>query len=206
MEAVSKKEVLILDYGTGNIQSLTFAFEKRGYTTILSNDFDRIKAAERIIFPGVGAAGIAMKRLQETGLDRLIPELTQPVLGICLGMQLMCKSSEEGNTKGLGIFDVEVLKFDSGLKVPCVGWNKLSGLETSLFEGVKQQDYVYLIHSFYAPLCEQTIAETSYGLAYSAGLNKDNFFGLQFHPEKSGVVGEQILDNFLKIPSKNITT
>lgn len=206
MAASNNKEVLILDYGTGNIQSLTFAFEKRGYTTVLSNDFDRVRSAERIIFPGVGAAGIAMKRLKETGLDLLIPQLTQPVLGICLGMQLMCTSSEEGNTTGLGIFEVGVRKFDSGLKVPCVGWNQLSGLKTSLLNGIKEQDYVYLIHSFYAPLCEETIAVTSYGLSYSAGLCRENFFGLQFHPEKSGVVGEQILDNFLKIPSKNTTS
>ena len=199
MEGADKKEVLILDYGTGNIQSLSFAFARRGYTTRLSNDFDQVRAAERIIFPGVGAAGSAMQKLQETGLDLLIPQLTQPVFGICLGMQLMCQSSEEGDTAGLGIFEVEVQKFSAKVKVPCVGWNRLRELKTPLFKGVQEEDYVYLIHSYYAPVCKETIAMTTYGVPYSAGLRKKNFFGVQFHPEKSGPVGERILDNFLQL-------
>ncbi len=206
MAGAGKKEVLILDYGTGNIQSLSYAFSRRGYTTVLSNNFDQIQAAERIIFPGVGAAKMAMQKLKENGLDLIIPGLTQPVLGICLGMQLMCRSSEEGDTTGLGIFDVDVRKFNCGVKVPCVGWNQLTEVKTSLFEGVHKQDYVYLIHSYYAPACEETIALTCYGTPYSAGLRKKNFFGVQFHPEKSGPVGEQILDNFLKLPTNDITS
>lgn len=206
MAGAGKKEVLILNYGTGNIQSLSYAFSRRGYTTVLSNNFDQIRAAERIIFPGVGAAGMAMRKLKETGLDLIIPGLTQPVLGICLGMQLMCRSSEEGDTTGLGIFEVDVHKFSSGVKVPCVGWNQLTEVKTSLFEGVHKQDYVYLIHSYYAPACKNTIALTSYGTPYSAGLRKKNFFGVQFHPEKSGPVGEQILDNFLKLPTNDTTS
>lgn len=206
MAGAGKKEVLILDYGTGNIQSLSYAFFRRGYSTVLSNNLDRIQAAERIIFPGVGAAGMAMKKLKDTGLDLIIPALTQPVLGICLGMQLMCSSSEEDDTTGLGIFDVEVQRFNSGVKVPCVGWNQLTEVKTSLFEGVKKQDYVYLIHSYYAPVCTETIALTHYGTPYSAGLRKKNFFGVQFHPEKSGPVGEQILDNFLRLPINDTTS
>lgn len=199
MEGADKKEVLILDYGTGNIQSLCFAFARRGYTTKLSNDFDKVRTAERIIFPGVGAAGIAMQKLKETGLDLLIPQLTQPVLGICLGMQLMCQSSEEGDTAGLGIFEVEVQKFSAKVKVPCIGWNRIRGLKTPMFKGVQEEDYVYLIHSYYASVCKETIAKTTYGVPYSAGLRKKNFFGVQFHPEKSGPVGERILDNFLQL-------
>lgn len=206
MEGAAKKEVLILDYGSGNIQSLCFALARRGYATILSNDFDQVRAAERIIFPGVGAAGIAIQKLKETGLDLLIPNLTQPILGICLGMQLMCRSSEEGDTAGLGIFEVEVQKFSAKVKVPCVGWNQLTEVKTSLFEGVSKQDYVYLIHSYYAPPCKETIALTSYGIPYSAGLRRGNFFGVQFHPEKSGSVGERILDNFLKFRPKKTTS
>jgi glutamine amidotransferase len=140
-----------------------------------------------------------MKMLQESGLDVLIPTLKQPVLGICLGMQLMCKHSEEGNTKGLGIFNVNVLKFSQEVKVPQMGWNTIYNLKTPLFEGIKENEFMYLVHSYYASSCENTIATTNYEKEYSTALQRDNFFGVQFHPEKSGIFGEQILKNFLNL-------
>lgn len=189
--------IVIINYGAGNIQSIMFAIERLGYKAVLSNNPEEIKAADKVIFPGVGEASYAMKMLKESGLDTLIPTLQQPVLGICLGMQLMCQSSEEGNTKGLGIFDVDVVKFSSKVKVPQMGWNTIYNLKSDLFKGIAENEYMYLVHSFYAPLCEETIATTNYELEYSSALEKDNFFGTQFHPEKSGDVGEQILNNFL---------
>jgi glutamine amidotransferase len=191
--------LVIINYGAGNIQSIMFAIERLGYKAVLSNNPEEIKAADKVIFPGVGEASYAMKMLQESGLDTLIPTLKQPVLGICLGMQLMCQSSEEGNTKGLGIFDVDVVKFSSKVKVPQMGWNTIYNLKSDLFKGIAENAYMYLVHSFYAPLCKETIATTDYELEYSSALEKDNFFGTQFHPEKSGDVGEQILNNFLKL-------
>ena len=191
--------LVIINYGAGNIQSIMFAIERLGYKAVLSNNPEEIKAADKVIFPGVGEASYAMKRLKESGLDTLIPTLKQPVLGICLGMQLMCQSSEEGNTKGLGIFDVDVIKFSSKVKVPQMGWNTIYNLKSDLFKGIAENEYMYLVHSFYAPLCQETIATTNYELEYSSALEKDNFFGTQFHPEKSGDVGEQILNNFLKL-------
>ena len=191
--------LVIINYGAGNIQSIMFAIERLGYKAVLSNNPEEIKAADKVIFPGVGEASYAMKMLQESGLDTLIPTLKQPVLGICLGMQLMCQSSEEGNTKGLGIFDVDVIKFSSKVKVPQMGWNTIYNLKSDLFKGSAENAYMYLVHSFYAPLCKETIATTDYELEYSSALEKDNFFGTQFHPEKSGDVGEQILINFLKL-------
>jgi imidazole glycerol-phosphate synthase subunit HisH len=140
-----------------------------------------------------------MKMLKESGLDTLIPTLKQPVFGICLGMQLMCNYSEEGDTKGLGIFDVDVVKFSSKVKVPQMGWNNIYNLKSDLFSGIAENEYMYLVHSFYAPLCAETIATTNYELEYSSALENDNFYGTQFHPEKSGDVGEQILNNFLNL-------
>jgi len=192
-------KIVIINYGAGNIQSIMFAIERLGFKAVLSNDPQEIKAADKVIFPGVGEASSAMKMLQETGLDSLIPTLKQPVLGICLGMQLMCHSSEEGNTKGLGIFDVDVVKFTSKVKVPQMGWNQIYNLKSDLFKGIAENEYMYLVHSFYAPICAETIATTNYELEYSSALENDNFFGTQFHPEKSGDVGEQILGNFLKL-------
>ena len=192
-------KIVIINYGAGNIQSIMFAIERLGYKAVLSNNPDEIKSADKVIFPGVGEASYAMKMLQESGLDTLIPTLKQPVLGICLGMQLMCQSSEEGNTKGLGIFDVDVIKFSSKVKVPQMGWNTIYNLKSDLFKGIAENEYMYLVHSFYAPLCQETIATTNYELEYSSALEKDNFFGTQFHPEKSGDVGEKILENFLKL-------
>jgi glutamine amidotransferase len=192
-------KIVIINYGAGNIQSIMFAIERLGYTAVLSSNPDEIKVADKIIFPGVGEASSAMKKLKESGLDTLVPTLKQPVLGICLGMQLMCNSSEEGNTKGLGIFDVDVVKFSSKVKVPQMGWNTIYKLKSDLFSGVAENEYMYLVHSFYAPLCAETIATTHYELEYSSALQKNNFYGTQFHPEKSGDIGEHILNNFLKL-------
>lgn len=192
-------KVVIIDYGAGNIQSIKFALERLGYEGVLSSDAEEIKAADKVIFPGVGEASSAMAKLKSTELDKIIPELKQPVLGICLGMQLMCNRSEEGDTEGLKIFDVDVIHFEKKLKVPHIGWNRIKDLKTELFQDVAEKEYVYLVHSFYAPVCSETIAKCDYGINYSSALKKNNFYGVQFHPEKSGVWGEKILDNFLKI-------
>lgn len=192
-------KIVIINYGAGNIQSIMFAIERLGYKAVLSNDPEEIKAADKVIFPGVGEASYAMNMLKKSGLDTLIPTLTQPVLGICLGMQLMCNYSEEGDTKGLGIFDVDVIKFTNKVKVPQMGWNVIYNLKSDLFKGIAEKEYMYLVHSFYAPICDETIATTDYELEYSSALENDNFYGTQFHPEKSGDAGEQILGNFLKL-------
>ncbi|MDW8848724.1 imidazole glycerol phosphate synthase subunit HisH [Flavobacterium sp. MMLR14_040] len=193
-------KIVIINYGAGNIQSIMFAIERLGFKAVLSNNPEEILAADKVIFPGVGEASSAMAKLRESGLDSLIPKLQQPVLGICLGMQLMCNSSEEGNTKGLGIFDVDVVKFTSKVKVPQMGWNQIYDLKSDLFKGISENEFMYLVHSFYAPNCDEAIATTDYELEYASALQKDNFYGTQFHPEKSGAVGEKILENFLKIP------
>ena len=192
-------KISIIDYGAGNVQSVLFALERLGFEGHVTNEWNIIKSADKVIFPGVGEASSAMKMLQETGLDVLIPTLKQPILGICLGMQLMCKHSEEGNTNGLGIFDVNVVKFSQEVKVPQMGWNTIYNLKSPLFTGIKENEFMYLVHSFYAPLSENTIATTNYELEYSTALQRDNFYGVQFHPEKSGVFGEQILKNFLNL-------
>jgi glutamine amidotransferase len=192
-------KIVIINYGAGNIQSIMFAIERLGFKAVLSNKPEEIKAADKVIFPGVGEASSAMKMLLESGLDSLIPTLKQPVLGICLGMQLMCNKSEEGNTKGLGIFDVDVIKFTPKVKVPQMGWNQIYNLKSALFQGIAENEYMYLVHSFYAPDCDESIATTNYEVEYASALQKDNFYGTQFHPEKSGDVGEKILGNFLKL-------
>jgi glutamine amidotransferase len=191
-------KIVIIDYGAGNIQSIKFAFQRLGYEAVLSRDAEEIMGADKVIFPGVGEASSAMKKLRESKLDQIIPKLKQPVLGICLGMQLMCHTSEEGATQGLGIFDVDVVRFSQEVKVPQIGWNQITNLKSDLFKNVQEKEHIYLVHSFYAPLCEETIAEAEYGLNYSAALKKDNFYGTQFHPEKSSEVGEQILRNFIE--------
>jgi glutamine amidotransferase len=190
-------KIVIINYGAGNIQSIMFAIERLGFKAILSNNPDEIKAADKVIFPGVGEASYAMKMLMESGLDTLIPTLKQPVLGICLGMQLMCNKSEEGNTKGLGIFNVDVIKFTPKVKVPQMGWNQIYNLKSPLFEGINENEYMYLVHSFYAPNCSEAIATTDYEVEYASALHTANFYGTQFHPEKSGDIGEKILSNFL---------
>jgi len=192
-------KIVIINYGAGNIQSIMFAIERLGYKAVLSNNPDEIKSADKVIFPGVGEASYAMKMLKESGLDTLIPTLKQPVFGICLGMQLMCNKSEEGDTEGLGIFDVDVIKFSPKVKVPQMGWNTIYNLKSDLFKEIAENEYMYLVHSFYAPICAETIATTHYELEYSSALENENFYGTQFHPEKSGDIGERILGNFLKL-------
>ena len=192
-------KIAIINYGAGNIQSILFAIERLGYTAVLTNNPDEIQQADKVIFPGVGEASYAMQKLKESGLDSLIPNLNQPVLGICLGMQLMCHHSEEGNTNGLGIFDANVIRFSNNVKVPQMGWNQIYNLKSPLFQGINDNEYMYLVHSYYVPNCKEAIATTNYDLEYASALQKNNFYGTQFHPEKSGDVGEQILANFLKL-------
>ncbi len=194
-------DVILVDYGAGNIQSLQFALERLNVDAVLSSDKNEISAADKVIFPGVGEASSAMRKLKSSGLDLLIPELKQPVLGICLGMQLMCSQTEEGDTLGLGIFDVSVKRFKSDVKVPQMGWNTLTNMRSPLFHNIKNNEYMYSVHSYYAALCKETIAQTQYGLNYSCALQKDNFYGVQFHPEKSSTAGSQILLNFLNLNS-----
>lgn len=191
--------LVILDYGVGNIKSIQFAFDRLGVTAVLSNDIELIKAADKIIFPGVGEASSAMNKLKDTGFTDDIKKLKQPVLGICLGMQLMCNKSEEGQTEGLGIFDVTVKRFSNSVKVPQMGWNTITNLKSSLFDGIPDKEYMYLVHSYYAENNECAIATTDYELPYACALQKNNFYGVQFHPEKSGRSGERILQNFLKL-------
>ncbi len=191
--------IIIINYGAGNIKSIQFAFQRLGYNAVLTNIPEEIIKADKVIFPGVGEASSAMSKLKHSGLDTLIPQLTQPVLGICLGMQLMCNHTEEGNTQGLGIFDVNVKKFSNAVKVPQMGWNTIHNLKSELFKGINDSDYMYLVHSYYAENCNQAIATTNYELEYASALENNNFFGVQFHPEKSGVVGERVLKNFLKL-------
>ncbi|SDH59365.1 imidazole glycerol phosphate synthase subunit HisH [Winogradskyella thalassocola] len=189
----------ILNYGAGNIKSIQFAFQRLGYDAILTDNPEEIRTSDKVIFPGVGEASSAMLKLKQSGLDQLIPTLKQPVLGICLGMQLMCSHSEEGDTTGLGIFDVNVKRFSNNVKVPQMGWNTISNLKSDLFKRIKEKEYMYLVHSYYAEQCEASIATSDYELEYASALENDNFFGVQFHPEKSSKAGEQLLKNFLKL-------
>ncbi|MDO6432410.1 imidazole glycerol phosphate synthase subunit HisH [Flavitalea sp. BT771] len=191
---------VIIKYNAGNIQSVLYALERIGQEAVVTDDPDQIRSAGKVIFPGVGEASTAMEYLKGRGLDKLLKELNQPVLGICLGMQLMCSYSEENDTDCLGIFEEKVKKFSGGegLKVPQIGWNNIYDLKTPLFDGLKENSFCYFVHGYYADLGRHTIATTSYGLPYSSGLHRDNFYGVQFHPEKSAAVGEQILKNFLE--------
>ena len=191
--------ISIIKYNAGNIQSVLYALERIGYQATVTDNPEEIKRADKVIFPGVGEASSAMKYLNERNLDTLIKELKQPVLGICLGMQLMCRSSEEGNTPCLHIFDEEVKKFQSAeFKVPQIGWNNIFDLKTDLFFNIQENAYIYSVHSYYAAIGEHTIAKANYVQDYSTGLHKDNFYGVQFHPEKSSGVGEQIIKNFIE--------
>nr|WP_320119083.1 imidazole glycerol phosphate synthase subunit HisH [uncultured Marinifilum sp.] len=196
---MKNQNIVIIDYDAGNIQSVKYAFERLGIEAIVSNNEEVIRNADKVIFPGVGEAAWAMKSLKKNGLDQLIPQLKQPVLGICLGMQLMCESSEEGETKALGIFPVQVKKFTNERKVPHMGWNQLTNMKGELFKGVQNDEYAYFVHSFYVPLFSASAAECEYILPFSAALQKDNFYACQFHPEKSGELGVKILKNFINL-------
>lgn len=198
----SSNNIVIIKYNAGNIQSVLYALERIGVTARVSDNHDEISAADKVIFPGVGEASTAMNYLRERNLDKVITQLQQPVLGICLGMQLMCTYSEENSTDCLGIFSEKVKLFQPGEskeKVPQIGWNNIFNLKTSLFNGIAEQSYIYSVHSYYAAIGAETIATADYVHSYSAALNKGNFYGVQFHPEKSAAIGEQILKNFLTI-------
>ncbi|RZJ44737.1 MAG: imidazole glycerol phosphate synthase subunit HisH [Chryseobacterium sp.] len=191
--------IAIIKYNGGNVNSVQNALNRLGEKSIITDDFELIQKADKVIFPGVGEASSTMKLLKEKGLDQLIPKFTQPVLGICLGMQLMCGSNEEGNTTGMGIFDINVKKFPSENIVPHMGWNTISDLKSSLFSEISEEDDFYFVHSYYCELSDFTTSVCDYILPFSATLEKDNFFATQFHPEKSGKIGNELLKNFLKI-------
>lgn len=197
--------LVIIKYNAGNIQSVLYALDRIGVSAVVTDNVAAIQQADKVIFPGVGEASSAMRYLKERGLDTVIKNLQQPVLGICLGMQLMCRFSEENNVDCLNIFDEDVKFFakaaatDNKLKIPQIGWNNIYDLKTPLFNNVPNNSYTYFVHSYYAALGEHTIATTNYILPYSSALHKNNFYGAQFHPEKSAGVGEQILKNFVEI-------
>lgn len=196
--------VAIIDYSTGNLRSVENALSRIGAEWTLTADPDTIRRADRVLLPGVGHCGEALARLRQSGLDSVIRDLRRPVLGICVGMQMMCRDTAEGNAEGLGIFDARVRRFTPGPadKVPHMGWNSIHNLEKGLFKGIAPGSYVYFVHSYFAHLCPDTIATTRFGeegMMFSAALKYENFYGTQFHPEKSGDVGERILRNFLQL-------
>lgn len=197
-------KTVIIKYNAGNVQSVKYALERLGINPILSDDEEEIRSADKVIFPGVGEASTAMKYLRVKGLEKIIPSLKQPVLGVCLGLQLMCKHSEENDTDCLGIFDIEVKKFvapnqQAHYKIPHVGWNAIANYKGALTTGMAAHAYVYYVHSYYAELSPFTVAETEYIHPFSAMLQRDNFYAAQFHPEKSGEAGARILENFIKL-------
>ncbi len=195
-----QKMIAIVKYNAGNVLSVQYALQRIGVDSIVTDDFEVIRTADKVIFPGVGHAQSAMQYLKEKGLDKLIISLQQPVLGICLGLQLMCKHSEEGDTTCLGIFDTQVKLFSSpALKVPQIGWNNIYNYKSELFNELSEQAFVYTVHSYYATISEHTTATTDYILPFSAALQKNNFYAVQFHPEKSSVAGETILKNFIQL-------
>jgi len=214
------EDLVIIKYNAGNIQSVLYALERIGVKALVTDDYEKIKSAKKVIFPGVGEASSAMRYLKEHKLDALIKDLQQPVLGICLGMQLMCAYSEENDTTCLNIFDEQVKKFipptdgdraeagtaipsavekQGAFKVPQIGWNDIFNLKTGLFRDLPDNSFCYFVHGYYAALGEHTIATADYIQPYSAALHRDNFYGVQFHPEKSAKAGEQILKNFLSL-------
>ena len=198
-------DVAIIKYNAGNIRSVLFALERLGIEGKVTDDVEEIKKASHVIFPGVGAANSAMPYLIERGLDEVIRSLKQPFLGICLGMQLMCRHSEENDTPCLNLFDIAVKKFPANaagqpsIKIPHMGWNRLDEVKSPLLQGLPESAFCYFVHSYYAEMSTDTIATTTYGLPFSSALHRDNFYGVQFHPEKSAAVGEQILKNFLAL-------
>lgn len=191
--------IAIIQYNAGNITSVQNALERLGYSSVVTDDPKLIQQAEKVIFPGVGEASSAMQYLRAKGLDEIIKNLTQPVLGICLGQQLLCRFSEEGNTKCLGIFDTSVKKFEPRLKVPHMGWNTLEVQNSELYNGILSEENFYFVHSYYAEISQETTAVCDYIVSFSASMQKDNFYATQFHPEKSSQAGEQLLLNFLKL-------
>src|SRR5574344_343443 len=194
--------VAIVKYNAGNIYSVVNGLKRLGISPTLTDNAEELMKADRVLFPGQGEAGTTMDCLREKGLDNVIRSLKQPVLGICIGQQLLCRHSEESDTDCLGIFDIDVKRFQPNNhdeKVPAMGWNKITELKSPLFKGFEQDEYVYFVHSFYVPSCQFTIATSDYIQPFSAALHKDNFYATQFHPEKSGTVGERILKNFLEI-------
>ena len=194
-------KTVIIKYNAGNVQSVMYALERIGASYLYTDDEEEIRSADKVIFPGVGEASTAMNYLRKTGLDLIIPTLKQPVFGTCIGMQLMCRYSEENDTKCMGIFDVDVKRFPAtpGLKVPHMGWNNISAYQSALTNQVVNDAYVYFVHSYAAPVCEFTVASCNYIQPFSAILQKDNFYAAQFHCEISGDVGQKIMENFLKI-------
>ena len=191
--------IAIIDYGAGNTKSLQFALDRLGVKSLLTSDLNKILNADKVIFPGQGAAKSAMEKLKQQGLDKLIINLKQPVLGICLGMQLLCEFTEEGNIEGLGIIEGTVKRFTNEVKVPQMGWNSIHRLNGPLFDGIEAGAYMYLVHSYFVPELKETMAISNYNGAYSVALQKDNFYGVQFHPEKSSIKGQLLLNNFLKL-------
>lgn len=195
-------DVAIIKYNAGNIYSVDYALKRLGIEPVITADKEVLRKADKIIFPGQGEAGTTMRYLKENRLDELIKDLKQPVLGICIGMQLLCRISEEGNTGCLGVFDAPVLRFlpeKQEDKIPHMGWNNLTNLKSGLYKGLSEGDFVYFVHSYYVPANEYTVAVTDYIQPFSASIHKDNFYATQFHPEKSGAVGEKILRNFLRL-------
>jgi glutamine amidotransferase len=191
-------KIAIIKYNAGNIKSVSNALGRLGIEHSITDNHEAIESADRVIFPGVGEASTTMNYLKERKLDSLICALKQPVLGICLGMQLMCKHSEEGDTPCLGIFDLPVKKFDVPHKIPHMGWNSLHNVKLPLFSSTSESEFVYFVHSYYIPVADSTIATSYYGIPFSAALAKNNFYATQFHPEKSGTIGEGILKGFLE--------
>lgn len=192
-------KLVIIKYNAGNIQSVLYALERIGMEAVVTDDAALIASADKVIFPGVGEASTAMQYLRERNMDSLVKNLRQPVLGICLGMQLMCTHSEENDTECLGIFHTKVKRFTGDIKIPEIGWNTIAQRKSALFAGIEDPAYCYFVHSYYAELCEATAAVTEYGTAFSSALQQDNFYGVQFHPEKSAALGERILKNFIEL-------
>lgn len=191
--------VAIIEYNAGNVQSVTYALNRLGVEPEITADPEAIRRADRVIFPGVGEASTAMSHLRKTGLHTLIPTLKQPVLGICLGLHMMCRHSEENDTQGLGIFDLEVRRFPPEEKVPHMGWNTIHALKGPLFEGIEAGEYLYFVHSYYAELCPDTVATCDYIRPFTVALQHQNFFAVQPHPEKSSHTGAKIIQNFLNL-------